>query len=241
MKLLNSHSRSQRGFSLVELMVSLTIGLLILGGVMKIFQSQRANYQLQQAMESVQESGRFLMDFVGADLRMTGYPRDSTNVPTPITGVEGGGVNDSDSVTIQYESTTNCGGDDTGGTMTQNQYLIQNSGATPQLVCIGTITTGTQTYTLVENAEQMQLLYGEDTDSTMDGYVDVFRNADNVTDWTRVVAVRIAWLIRSSLDVGGSEVVSHRLLNEIPVGPYSDGRLRRVFATTITLRNRVPY
>lgn len=233
---------SRQGFSLVELMISMALGLLLLGGVMQIFQTQRASYRLQQGLEQVQESGRFLMDFIGTDLRMAGYPRDSTNVVIPITGTEGGSSMISDTVTLQYESTTNCGGDPTGGIITQNQYLIQNNGiGVPELRCIGTIATGTRTYTLLENSEQMQILYGEDTDTPMNGYVNVFRMASNVMDWGRVVAIRIAWLVSSGQSVGGREIRTHRLLNENPVGPLTDGQLRRVFTTTIVLRNRILY
>ncbi|MBF0193966.1 MAG: PilW family protein [Magnetococcales bacterium] len=242
MVILKKIGKQHGGFSLIELMISMTIGLLILGGTVKIFQSQRSNYLLQQGLEQVQESGRFLTDFISADLRMAGYPRDSSNIASSIIGTEGGDANSSDSVTIQYESTINCGGDLTGGVITQNQYLIQNNGSgTPELRCIGSVASGTQTYTLVENCERMQILYGEDTDTTLNGDANVYREASNVVDWDRVVTVRIAWLVSNGQYVGGSEVRSHRLLNEAPVGPFNDGWLRRIFSTTVVLRNRVPY
>ncbi|MBF0446682.1 MAG: PilW family protein [Magnetococcales bacterium] len=242
MILFSEKNRSQQGLSLVELMIAMTIGLMVLAGVMRIFQNQRANHQLQQGMEQVQESGRFLLDFIGSDLRMAGYPRDSTLFTTAITGTEGGDADTSDTVTIQYESTTNCGGDPTGGPTTQNQYLIQtNAAGNPELQCIGTVAGGSQTYGLVEFSERMQVLYGEDTDAIEDGAVNLFRTADNVVDWQRVGAVRIAWLVNNGQYVGGSDSRTYRLLNERPIGPFTDGALRRVFSTTIVLRNRIPY
>ncbi|MBF0453997.1 MAG: PilW family protein [Magnetococcales bacterium] len=242
MNIVHKVDAEQGGFSLVELMIAMTVGLLILGGTIRVFQNQRINYQLQQGLEQVQESGRFLEDFIGADLRMAGYPRNSDALTTAITGTEGGSANSSDRVTIQYESTINCGGDATGGAITQNQYLIQNNaGGLPELGCIGTIATGTQYYPLVENCERMQILYGEDTDTLEDGQVNVYRKASNVVDWSRVLTVRIAWLVSNGQNVGGSEIRAHRLLNEAPVGPFTDGWLRRIFSTTIVLRNRTPY
>jgi type IV pilus assembly protein PilW len=61
------------GFSLVELMVSLTIGLIILAAVAKIFATSRATYGYEEGMARVQENGRFAINFLEQDIRMAGY------------------------------------------------------------------------------------------------------------------------------------------------------------------------
>lgn len=61
------------GFTLVELMVAMTIGLIILAGVAQIFTSSRATYVVQEGLARVQENGRFAMEFIAQDLRMAGY------------------------------------------------------------------------------------------------------------------------------------------------------------------------
>lgn len=66
-------SVSQRGMSIVELMIAMVIGLLVLGGVSQIFLSSRTTQRNTQAMSEVQESGRFAFDFIAADLRQLGY------------------------------------------------------------------------------------------------------------------------------------------------------------------------
>jgi type IV pilus assembly protein PilW len=101
---------------------------------------------------------------------------------------------------------------------------------------------------LVSNVESMQLHYGENT--TLDGLgaptltVDAWRTtAAAVTDWSRVVAVRIGLMMISSEDNvnPGVTVATPKLLGAtytVPAGA-STNRLRKEFSTTVVLRNRV--
>jgi type IV pilus assembly protein PilW len=62
-----------RGFSLVELMVALVISLILLGGVIKIYESSKQAYRAQDNQARLQENGRFAMYFLAKDIRMAGY------------------------------------------------------------------------------------------------------------------------------------------------------------------------
>ena len=64
---------SPRGFTLVELMVAMTIGLIILGAVGQIFATSSGTYALEEGLARLQENGRFAMNFVVKDIRMAGY------------------------------------------------------------------------------------------------------------------------------------------------------------------------
>jgi len=61
------------GFSLIELMIAMTIGLVILAAVIQIFVRSHATYQLDEGMSRVQENARFSMDYLAKDIRMAGY------------------------------------------------------------------------------------------------------------------------------------------------------------------------
>ncbi len=61
------------GLTLVELMVAITIGLIILTAVIRLFATSRATYTLEEGLARVQESGRFAMEFLAQDIRMAGY------------------------------------------------------------------------------------------------------------------------------------------------------------------------
>jgi prepilin-type N-terminal cleavage/methylation domain-containing protein len=80
MKLKPTACGHQGGFSLVELMVALVIGLLILAGLLVAFSGNRATYRLNDQMMQIQEVGRFAMDTIREDLRMASYAGGCTNV-----------------------------------------------------------------------------------------------------------------------------------------------------------------
>ncbi|QFT53483.1 PilW family protein [Microbulbifer sp. THAF38] len=63
----------QRGISLVELMVSITVGLVLMAGVVQLFLSSKVTFSTQSAITRVQETGRLAIDFIADDLRMAGY------------------------------------------------------------------------------------------------------------------------------------------------------------------------
>ncbi|MBS3963380.1 MAG: PilW family protein [Methylomonas sp.] len=66
-------SESQRGISLIELMIALLIGAFFLGGVLQIFANTKQTYRMQEALSRLQENGRHAMEFISRDVRMAGY------------------------------------------------------------------------------------------------------------------------------------------------------------------------
>ena len=65
--------RKSNGFSLVEVMVALTIGLFLLGGLTAIFiNSSQANHELQKTAQQI-ENGRYAIATVSQDLRLAGF------------------------------------------------------------------------------------------------------------------------------------------------------------------------
>ncbi|MEG3790067.1 PilW family protein [Lysobacter sp. CCNWLW3] len=62
-----------RGFSLVELMISLVLGALLMLGLVQVFEASRITYKLSEGLSRVQENSRFAMDYLQRDLRMAGH------------------------------------------------------------------------------------------------------------------------------------------------------------------------
>ena len=61
------------GFSLVELLIAMTLGLVVLGGLVAVFAGNRRASDLNVAMADMQESVRFAMSVIAGDLRMAGH------------------------------------------------------------------------------------------------------------------------------------------------------------------------
>jgi len=62
----------QQGMALVEIMISITIGLILIAGVIQLFVSNKATYTLTEGQARVQENARFTMSILSRDLRMAG-------------------------------------------------------------------------------------------------------------------------------------------------------------------------
>lgn len=63
----------QQGFTLVELMVAMTIGLILLGGVITILTSSQQVYRVNDALARMQENARYAFQVLSRDIRMAGY------------------------------------------------------------------------------------------------------------------------------------------------------------------------
>lgn len=61
--------KKEQGLSLVELMISIALGLVLMAGVIQMFVSTKQSFTVQQGMSRIQESGRMAMEFIGRDLR----------------------------------------------------------------------------------------------------------------------------------------------------------------------------
>lgn len=65
--------RRRAGFSLVELMVAMVLGLVVVAGVGQIYVSNKQTYRVTEAVARIQENARFAMDMLARDLRAAGY------------------------------------------------------------------------------------------------------------------------------------------------------------------------
>ncbi|MFG6160676.1 PilW family protein [Halomonas sp. 1390] len=120
----------QRGFSLVELMIALVIGLLVVFGATQIFTSGKRSYEQASLLNQRQETLRYLVDVMAQDIR-TADPLSAAS-------------SDGSSLTLDYsesrESDAYCSGDD----LDQLVYSQQNGSLDLEVSCIdagGAVTT----------------------------------------------------------------------------------------------------
>ena len=228
----------QTGMTLIEIMIALLIGAFLLGGVLQIFSGSQQTYRMQENLSRLQENGRFAMDFLAHDIRMAGYWGCLSGTNIDITGadnnaVAGDGIdNGTDTITLKgafvLTPTGSCGvvADPTAAYYTDASstivYKINNAVLQQD--------TNNQHNGIVEGIENMQILYGVDTDDPLTGdHVPNYYVAANpgwaATDWAKVVSIRITITART---LDGNLTTT------------GDGRIRRDFTTTIALRNRLP-
>lgn len=73
-----------RGFSMLELMVAMALGLLISAAAIQLFIANQVSMNFQRGMNDVQANGRFAIDQMVRDIRLSGLgPPTSSSAPTP--------------------------------------------------------------------------------------------------------------------------------------------------------------
>lgn len=109
-------SSAQFGFSLVEMMIAMVLGLLIIGGASSVFLSNKQSYRTGEALSRIQEGSRNAFELIARDIRDTaltgcGNSGRMANVVTnsgttwwanwssPIIGFSGSGSGGADSTT----------------------------------------------------------------------------------------------------------------------------------------------
>lgn len=65
--------RRNRGFSLIELMIAMVLGLMLSAGIFTVFSGNKRSSDLNSTMSDMQESARFALNQLSADIRMAGY------------------------------------------------------------------------------------------------------------------------------------------------------------------------
>ncbi len=108
------------------------------------------------------------------------------------------------------------------------------------------------TQQLIDGVEDMQVLYGVDTNG--DFIADAYRQAGAVGNWANVVSARVSLLLQTadaSLDSGQGANLTEGAAQTIffdkdgdgiaeQLPPFADGRLRLAQTFTVSLRNRLP-
>lgn len=77
---------TERGFSIVEMMVSITIGLMIVAALTGVLTSNSRSSKTNERTSELQSNGRYALDHLKRELRHAGYRGYTWAEPTPPTG-----------------------------------------------------------------------------------------------------------------------------------------------------------
>ena len=61
------------GFGLVEILIAMVLGLMLTIGMTNVFLSSKQAYRTQDALSIIQENGRYAMEVLSRNIRMSGY------------------------------------------------------------------------------------------------------------------------------------------------------------------------
>ena len=76
---LRSEEPGRGGFTLVELMIAMALGLIVLGAMYGVFTSQSKHFSNQEQIVEMQQNARMAIDIISREIRMAGYnPKRTT-------------------------------------------------------------------------------------------------------------------------------------------------------------------
>lgn len=236
--------KTQRGVSLVELMITMAIGLVMLIALGYFFLGSRQINRTTDDVSRMQESGRNALEIIGKAVRQAGYRSEynvvngkllknaAGTVVSALTGTNNTAT--ADTISVNYEAQLggepDCG---TGTTIASGlvTYAFAVSGGS--LTCNGVV--------LVDNIENMQIEYGIDV--TKDGIIDSYTAAPS--DFSQVAAVRVMLLVKGpSTNLTAYNRQTYRYYDAVNSSPVAvsvtktDGFLRQVYSATFTVRNQ---
>lgn len=321
-------NKTQKGFSLVELMVAVVISLFLIAGVVQVYISNKSTYRFGEAMSRLQENGRFALEYMATEIRMadfwgcanmatvqnnlvttapgyidytaggiigvdnpTGTPDEITingaidrgltvqppympNVSAAIFVLEPSGLAIDDVILVSdclngdifqitnlqqgtgansgKESAVHNSGTGTIGNLSNNlsktykgdasiyvmnskRFTVENNGQNVPALFVRE--NGGPRQELVDHVQDMQILYGEDTNVPGDGVPNRYVTRGAVGDMEAVTAIRIMLLLRSGEDNVLDAPQTYSFNGGAPV-TAADRRLRQVYTATINIRNR---
>ncbi len=214
------------GFTIIELMVTLAItSVLVLGAATFLASADQAN-RLQSALSGLNVSGRFGLDQLSRDIRISGYRNsDWTSGPllNVISATDGAAATGGDSIALLYEGTRDCTYAPAVAGIVTNTYQVVNG----NLECNGQSVTG--------GVQEMQIYLGEDTDNN--GVANRWMSPGAAgLNMTSVVSVRIHLLVRTNANAISSGPQAY-YFNNAQQAAVDDGQIRREYSVTVALRN----
>jgi type IV pilus assembly protein PilW len=220
--------RGQRGFTIIELMIALLIGLFLLGGLLTIVQNNRRVFGDQNQMAQLQDNERLALTMMTDVIQMAGYFPDPTSnsaqstmlattatTPAMVVGQAMTGQYNAtaqgDTITVRYTTSGSDGILSCTGTSTPavnftyiNTFsVVVNASGVGQLIC--TRENGTQ-YPLVSGVANLSVLYGVNTTGSGNN-VDTYMTAATVTsssNWNNVISAHIALTFTNPLYVASA-------------------------------------
>ncbi len=183
----NYLQKRKTGFTIIELLVTLSISSILIAAAYRTFAGQHKVYHVQNQVMEMQQGVRVATDILARDIRMAGFNSTvALSNPITINPVEEGITDGTDSIAVQYQY---------NGIERTITYFVDDDAAEPHLIRkVAEGGVDLSAAPLSNNIRDLQVTYGVDLDS--DGIVDQWQEAP-VGSEDKIIAARISVQIRS--------------------------------------------
>jgi type IV pilus assembly protein PilW len=255
-----THSRqSQRGHTLLELSISVALGVLIVLATISLYRGQRLAYDRATETARLREAASNALDLIAQQVQMARFMPAGLGVLDTSTGLFGCSSgrpvgsdfaptcetlsSRSDGILVRYAadtistwpsssgSPTDCLGQISAGERITNRYYAKASSSTvePELYCEGSGKAGTG-QPMVEGIERLRIGYW-----LKDAPVSIDAAAISKDRWPLVTAVDVCVIVRG--DTPSATVRPRYTDCDGATVISADGRVRQAFRRRIALRN----
>ncbi len=155
------HQGRSKGFTLIELMIAMTLGVIVIGGMYALFSVNKETIRVQSNLGFAQEQANYALEAIAREARMAGWPGIfSPNPAAPFAGAMSDAAGRYDVLVLSRRGLPfDCTGAVAPGGFVSHQYYVDN--ASKELRCLS-LNTGDE-IAMVDNVEAFQVLYGIDT------------------------------------------------------------------------------
>jgi type IV pilus assembly protein PilW len=137
--------RNESGFSLIELLIAMVIGLFVLAGVVQVTVNSKRSYIDNQEISNIQDNVRYAMDIIAKDFRSAGYRACANKEPNVVNIIA---TNEKNKVAGAFDVTALSafdGNDITGQpaglpTLYNRQQGLPSGAAKPDVITLRTVT-----------------------------------------------------------------------------------------------------
>jgi type II secretory pathway pseudopilin PulG len=215
----------ESGFTLLELMVSVFITLVIVGGVLMSFVSQRRTHLNQESVAETQGNLRAGMELLKRDIRNAGFLLNDAN---SLQSGNNTGLNATDKVTVLSSGL----GED------RIHYEVKNVAGVATLIRnTDPAANAANDIPVIPYVDDMQVAYGWDADGN--NQIDSGEWVDSATgNEANVEAIRINFLVRSAKPDPNYGQYLRPALEDHAAGGSADGYPRRLLTTIVKIRNK---
>ena len=135
-----------RGFSLVELLIAMAVGLIILGAMYGLFTIQSKHLGTQDVVAEMQQNARMAMDMVSREVRMAGYNPSGTLTrctgTTPTASTTCVGIRTASANSISFTTDLNGNGSLTAGSANPNENIVYDRYLSSGIYSLGRTSNG---------------------------------------------------------------------------------------------------
>jgi len=206
---------SNKGVTLIELMIAMTIFLLVLGAIYSTFQSQHKSYLMQEEVAAMQQNIRAAMFYMTKEIRMAGCDP---------TGNAGAGIvtANADSISFTEDIRGDADGSDPDGATNDPNESIAYALSSNNLVR----NTGGGNQVVAENIDALDFVYLDADGNTTATLTDI-----------RSVEITIVARTGRALRAVKDNNLYKNQQDETILGPQNDNFSRKSMTTFIKCRN----